>query len=116
MDDIREKLDKEIEARLDKLSTMDNKVEREEEISQIVDLYKLRLDDKKLDNEKDVQTFGRKFKLALETAGLVVPNGILIFSIAKGFLFEKEGVFVRSDTLRRLLGSVKPSRFVKMFR
>ena len=112
MDDIREKLDEEIDARLEKLKTIKSKEERAEEVRQLTELYKLRLDDKKLDNEKDIQARNRK----LETAGLIIPNGILVGTIIAGFFYEKNGVFVRSDTLRRALNFVKPSRFIKMFR
>ena len=112
MDDIREKLDEEIDARLERLKTIKDEGVRAEEVRQLTELYKLRLDDKKLDNEKDIQAKNRK----LETAGLIIPNGILVGTIIAGFFYEKNGVFVRSDTLRRALNFIKPSRFIKMLR
>ena len=116
MDDIREKLDDEIRAQLELLSKTKDKGERTEITANLSNLYKMRLDDKKLDNENDNQAYGRKAKLRLDIAGLIIPNSILLGSVVAGYIFEHGGVFVRSDTMKRILGSIKPSRFIRMFK
>ena len=103
MDDIREKLDAEIDARLERLKTIKDEGIRAEEVRQLTELYKLRLDDKKLDDEKDIQAKNRR----LETVGLIIPNTIdtvvSIIGLPVSFIVSLiSSVYGRSSIVRRL--------------
>lgn len=116
MDNIQKTLDDQIEADLQSLSkTKLGGDDRKAATDQVARLYQLRLDEKKLEHEHEVQTFGRAIKLVLEGAGIIVPNGVALYSVWKSMKIEAEGV-IKTDTARRALSWIRPVKFMKLFK
>lgn len=116
MDNIAKKLDEQIEKDLDELAKKKlGGDERKDVQEQIAELYSLRLEEKKLEHDRDAQVWGRKTKMILDGLGLAIPNGIALYSILKVMKFEETG-FVKTFSARRILGWVKPTKFLKMFK
>lgn len=117
MDDVRETLDRRIQESLENLNdrTRLSGSDRSEMVKEVATLYNLRLEEMKLEQKKDAESFARKYKLGLETASIVIPSATVLYSVIKGFQFEKEGTIV-SSTMRRVLNYVKPDRIVKFLR
>jgi len=116
MDNIAKKLDEQIEKDLDELAKKKlGGDERKDMQEQIAELYSLRLEEKELEHDRDAQVWGRKTKMVLDGLGLVIPNGIALYSILKVMKFEETG-FVKTFSARRILGWVKPTKFLKMFK
>ena len=116
MDDITETLDDRIRTVLEEISK--NKIGSEQcerAINQVVDLYRLRLEEQKIESEREDKNYARKFKLGLQTAGLIVPNAIALGTVLMGFNFEKTGV-LKSRTMQKVLGWVKPGNLVRLFK
>lgn len=116
MDDIIENLNDRIREGLIEITYCEpDSEDRRKAISNVVDLYRLRLEEKKIDLDKEDKLYARKFKLGLQTAGLVVPNAIVLISVLMGYNFEKTGV-LKSRTMQKALGWVKPTNLVRMLK
>lgn len=116
MDDITETLDDRIRTGLEEISK--NKIGSEQcerAINQVVDLYRLRLEEQKIESEREDKKYARKFKLGLQTAGIIVPNAIALGTVLMGFNFEKTGV-LKSRTMQKVLGWVKPGNLIRLFK
>lgn len=116
MDDITETLNDRIRKGLEEVEkTKIGTEERKCAVNNVVDLYRLRLEEEKIDSERDDKLYARKYKLGLQTASVAVPNAIALGTVLLGFHFEKTGV-LKSRTMQKVLGWVKPSNLVKLFR
>lgn len=116
MDDVQKALDKELMERFKEVNTYAPEYpERKAMTEDLVKLYQLRIEEKKVDQQIESTRFARKFKLGLETASVVIPSATVIYSVVKGFEFEKTGSIV-SSTMRRVLGYVKPDKIARIFR
>lgn len=116
MGNIAKKLDEQIETDLEELSQMTLGSETREKMQdQFVELYNLRLNEQRQEREHEAQVWGRKLKLALDALGLMVPNGIALYSVIKVMKFEETG-FVKTFSGRRVLGWIKPIKLLKLFK
>lgn len=116
MDDISEALDQQISNDLAKMAEHDPGSEERKKIqNQVSELYKLRIEERKHEADIESQNWARGVKLALEAAGLVVPNGVLVWSVVKCLKFESEGI-VKAGVTRRVLNMIKPGRLLKLIR
>lgn len=135
MSNISEKLDENIERSLDKIASLDiGSKEMSSAIDQTVQLHKLRMDELKLESEvsdknarrifetqnrssdelaRDEELRERKkerwFKVGVAAAELVLPLALYGWLSYVGYAREFDGV-VTSDTLKRVLNSIKPKR------
>lgn len=129
--DIKTKLEEEIQRELEKLSTLDpGSKEHAAAADTLVTLYKLNMDElendrafmKKCDHERieereialknaqlEEQIKDRYFRLGIEAAGLVLPLMFYAFWMRRGFKFEETGTFT-STTFRGLFNKFKPTR------
>lgn len=134
-EEIKELLDEEIKSRIENLGTASPGTDEDNDaVSNLNTLYKLRLEEKKIDadvddknarrvqeNEKNEREFDLKeqqadeekkqtiVKLVLGTCEIVVP---LIFSahwLKRGFKFEEDGILT-STTMRGLFNGIFPKK------
>lgn len=116
MDDVQKALDKELMDRFKEVNSYAPEYpQRKTMTDDLVKLYQLRIEEKKVDQDIESARFARKFKLGLETASIVIPSATVIYSVVKGFKFEETGSIV-SNTMRRVLGYIKPDKIIKMIR
>lgn len=116
MDDVQKALDKELMDRFEEVNSYAPEYpQRKTMTDDLVKLYQLRIEEKKVDQDIESARFARKFKLGLETASIVIPSATVIYSVVKGFKFEETGSIV-SNTMRRVLGYIKPDKIIKMIR
>ena len=116
MDDITETLNDRIRKGLEEVDrTKIGTEERKSAVNNVVDLYRLRLEEEKILSDREDRFYARKFKLGLQTASVAVPNAIVLGTVLLGFHFEKTGV-LKSRTMQKVLGWVKPSNLVKLFK
>lgn len=116
MDEIERALDERIMKDLKALNEKDFKPEeRKEAIEQLSKIYRLRLDEKQIDNENESRNWGRKLKMGLEVAGIAIPNGVVVWSIIKTFQEDAKGI-IPSQTTRRVIGWIKPQKLLKIFK
>lgn len=116
MDSIAEKLDKMVDEDLTELSQMTLGSETRKEMQkQFIEMYELRLEDKKAEQERKVQSIDQKIKIIFNALGLAIPNGIALYSVIKVMEFEEKG-FVKSFSGRRVLGWIKPLNLLKMLK
>lgn len=134
-EEIKELLDEEIKSRIENLEIVSPGTDEDNDaVSNLNTLYKLRLEEKKIDadvddknarrvqeNEKNEREFDLKeqqadeekkqtiVKLVLGTCEIVVP---LIFSahwLKRGFKFEEDGILT-STTMRGLFNGIFPKK------
>lgn len=116
MDDIAKNLEEQLQRDLDEISKQElGSDERKVKQTQMADLYRLKIEEEKLEHEKEQQLWDRKFKMIFEGLGIAIPNGIALYSVLKVMKFEETG-FVKSFSARRILGWVKPGKILKMFK
>lgn len=116
MDDIAKSLDEQIQNDLQKIATQELGGEkRKAQQSQLAEMYRLRLEEKKVEHEHEAQKLDRGLKAIFETLGIVIPNGIALYSVLAVMKFEETG-FVKTFSARRILGWVKPGKILKMFK
>ena len=116
MDDITETLNDRIRKGLEEVDrTKIGTEERKSAVNNVVDLYRLRLEEEKILSDREDRLYARKFKLGLQAASVAVPNAIALGTVLLGFHFEKTGV-LKSRTMQKVLGWVKPSNLVKLFK
>lgn len=116
MDEIEKALDERILKDLDALN--ENKFkpdERKEAIDQLAKMYRLRLDEKQIESEKESRNWGRKFKMGLEVAGIVIPNSVVVWSVLRSFKEDAKGI-IPSNVTRRTIGWIKPQKLLKIFK
>lgn len=113
MDNITEKLNELVDEDLDELKKMTLGSETRKEMQrQFVELYELRLEERKAEEERKVQSIDQKAKFIFDALGLVIPNGIALYSVIKVMKFEETG-FVKTFSGRRILGWIKPLNLIK---
>lgn len=116
MDEIKDSLDKQISEDLEKISRQELGDEsRKESINQVVELHRMRIEEKKLEQESRAREEDRKIQTKLDVAGLVIPNTILLGSFIAGFVIESNGV-ISGKTFERILRYIKPEKLIKFFR
>lgn len=114
MDNITEALNKQIKEDFDDIArTAVDSEQRERSTANLVQLYRLRLEEQKLQQEREQQVWANRIKTAIDIAGLIVPNGIALYSVMKVMRFETEGV-LKTSTSRRVIGWIRP--VTKMFK
>lgn len=131
MGNISEKLDENIERSLDKIASLDiGSKEMSLAIGQAVQLHQLRMDEHKLKSEeirrisetqqesldviaRDEDLRERKkdrwFKVGVAAAEIILPLALYGWLSYVGYAREFDGA-VTSDTLKRVLNSIKPKR------
>ncbi len=124
MDEIYAKLNDGIGKHLDELAKFDvGSSEMSKAIDDVAVLYKLRIEEEKIElerervaaekSEKDKHTIFDKKKLIIDTAiagaELILPLTVYGVLSYIGFAREFDGV-VSSDTLKRVLNSIKPKK------
>lgn len=128
MDEIKEMLDEEIKEEIENLSNFElGSNEASDAVDNLVELYKLKLDQMKMEKEFYEQTDAREseeefkniqiqeqridryVKIGLETAGIVLPMIFYASWMKKGFKFEETGTFT-SNTFRGLFQKFKPTK------
>lgn len=129
--DIKGLLNEEIKMELSALEGLTpGSDEHAEAVDTLVKLYKLKIEESKLENEfeekrerrsmdendlmfKEIQAgeqkIDRYLKLAVEMAGIVLPLIFYAVWMCKGFEFEKKGTFT-STTFRGLFNRFKPTK------
>lgn len=123
-DDIRKKLEEEIERGLDELTHyVPGSETKTAAIEDLAKLYRLKLDEEKKDleifvaeqnrqqekkSEEDLK-FERYFKIGLDLANLILPLGFYWIWMKRGFKFEEKGTF-GSNTFRELFRWFRPTR------
>lgn len=134
-EEIKKLLDEEIKSRIENLATVSPGIDEDNDVvSNLNTLYKLRLEEKKIDadvddknarrvqeNEKNEREFDLKeqqadeekkqtiVKLVFGTCEIVIP---LIFSahwLKRGFKFEEDGILT-STTMRGLFNGIFPKK------
>lgn len=116
MDKITEALDKQIEEDLNEIAqmTVDSEI-REKATSNFRQLYQLRLEEQRLQQQREQAEWGRKIQLGLDVVGMVLPSGITLFSLMKVLQFEKTGEIITSDAGRKVLGWIRPEKIIRKF-
>lgn len=135
MSNISEKLDESIERSLDKIASLDvGSKEMSTAIDQAVQLHQLRMNERKFESEerdKSVRHFTetqkesldaiardeelrerkkeRWFKVGVAAAEIILPLALYGWLSYVGYAREFDGT-VTSDTLKRVLNSIKPKR------
>lgn len=131
MGNISEKLDENIERSLDKIASLDiGSKEMSLAIDQAVQLHQLRMNERKLESEeirrisetqkesldiiaRDEDLRERKkdrwFKVGVAAAEIILPLALYGWLSYVGYAREFDGA-VTSDTLKRVLNSIKPKR------
>lgn len=129
--DIKSKLEEEIQRELEKLSTLDpGSKEHKDAADTLVTLYKLNIEEteaersfmKKCDHERieerelslknaqlEEQVKDRYFRLGIEAAAIVLPLIFYATWMRRGFKFEETGAFT-STTFRGLFSKFKPTK------
>jgi len=116
-DEIKKKLDKEIERELDELGHTSPKDEGYGAATDRLDkLYKLKIEDAKAENEvlntnqqlADAKK-DRWIKLAVDAAGIVLPLAFYGIWMRRGLEFEKDGSYT-SATFRGLINRFRPTK------
>lgn len=127
-DDVRNLLEEEIITEIKALSSIQSgSKEKSEAIDDLVQLYKLRIEETKLEDERGFkseqsicekklkaaqfreQVLDRYYKTAIEAAGIVLPLIFYAVWMRKGFKFEEDGTFT-STTFRGLFSRFKPTK------
>ena len=123
-EEIKKKLEQEIESQIELLSTLESgSEERTAVLNELEILFQLDLDTMKVNHEhvekllendikqeqlKD-QYKDRYLKVGIEAAGIVLPLVFYAFWMQKGFKFEEKGIYT-SSTFRGLWNRFKPTR------
>ena len=130
-EDARELLEGEIKSQIQNISSMPNGTEEKTRaIDNLVKLYKLKLDETKIEMEHDEKEFEatdrslehdlkknqfdeqikeRYFKLGIAAAELLIPLIFYGIWMRKGFKFEENGTYT-STTFRNLFNRFKPTK------
>lgn len=134
---IKSMLDEAIETELKGLSAMDSKDGKSDKIDDLTQLYKMRIEEIKLENdleekrarremeEKQIENCKneeraksdqfkeeiktRYIKMAIESAGIILPMIFYASWMRKGFKFEETGTFT-STTFKGLFNRFKPTK------
>lgn len=124
MDKIKDLLNEEIQRQFKDLASFaPGSKEKDMAVDTLTKLYKLKIEESKMENEEDARIFDgiskseekaerikdQYFKYGLEAAGLVLPLLFYATWMKKGFKFEETGTFV-STTFRNLFSRFKPTR------
>ena len=121
MDKIKDLLNEEIQRQFKDLASFaPGSKEKDMAVDTLTKLYKLKIEESKMENEEDARIFDGiskseekaeriKDQYGLEAAGLVLPLLFYATWMKKGFKFEKTGTFV-STTFRNLFSRFKPTR------
>lgn len=127
----RELLEEEIKSQIQNLSSMPNGTEEKTQaIDNLVKLYKLKLDETKIEMEHDEKEFeatdrslehdlkknqfdeqikDRYFRLGIAAAELLIPLIFYGIWMRKGFKFEETGAYT-STTFRNLFNRFRPTK------
>lgn len=111
MDETKDMLTRQIEAEIEKLSTMeDGSEEKTATVNGINQLYRLKLEETRMEIEFDNQQRTQKINYILEGAKVVtgIASGIIIpvVFLRKGFKFEETGTYT-SKTFQTLFNKFK---------
>ncbi len=124
MDEIKNLLNEEIQKQFKDLTSFTpGSKEKDTAVDTLTKLYKLKLEENKLENEEDARVCDglikseeknervrdRYFKFGLEAAGIILPLIFYATWMNRGFRFEETGTFV-STTFRNLFSRFKPTR------
>ena len=110
MDDIRNGLNEAIFRELENLkNTAPGTEEYEETIANLDKLYRLRIDEDTVGNEKEKNRMERYFRLGVDIFGIIAPIMFYRHWLKKGFEFEEKGA-ITSTTFRSLTKWFKPVR------
>ena len=124
MSEIQNLLDEEIVRRLKGLNDMESgSKENGVAIEDVEHLFKMRVEEKKLNSELEsnareerdklvenaARAKDRYIRLGLDVAGLILPLMFYGIWMAKGFKFEESGTFT-STTFRNLFNRFKPTK------
>lgn len=112
MDEMLEKLDREIDAQIENLSQLENGTEEKERATQhLTELMKMR---ETIENDKTAAKQNKKISvvdLVIKGAGVVVSGIALVSNVwlaVQGFDFEREGSFT-SKTMNNLMSKINRS-------
>lgn len=112
MDEMLEKLDREIDAQIENLSQLENGTEEKERATQhLTELMKMR---EAIENDKTAAKQNKKISvvdLVIKGAGVVVSGIALVSNVwlaVQGFDFEREGSFT-SKTMNNLMSKINRS-------
>ena len=116
-DDIRTLLDEVIKSEIKNLNTLTpGSLEHEKAAEDIAKLYKLRIDEAKLDSDecekrdqKSERAIDRYIKLGVEIAGIILPLVFYGNWMRAGFEFESKGAFT-STTFMGLFRHFRPNK------
>lgn len=116
MDNIAKSLEEQLQKDLEEIEQQDlGSDARKAKQAQMIDLYRLKIEEDKLALEKEQKQWERTSKTIFDTLGIVVPNSIALYSVLKVMKFEETG-FVKTFSARRILGWVKPGNIMKLFK
>lgn len=108
--DIKQMLDEEIRDEITNLNALEPGTEEHSKAADTVaKLYKLKVEDDKIDKETSEQVKNRYLKYGLEAAGIIVPLIFYGIWMNKGFKFEETGTFT-SSTFRGLFNRFRPTK------
>lgn len=112
MDDMLEKLDREINTQIENLALMENGTQEKERATQhLTELMKMR---ETIENDKTAAKQSRRFNMAdlvVKGVGVVVSGVALVSNVwlaIQGFDFEREGTFT-SKTMNNLMSKINRS-------
>lgn len=124
---VKELLEKSITNEFENLESLVTDDDRKQAINNIVNLYKLYIDETKIENEylikvgeqemkaeqfnKEIekQLTERQLRIIMEAAGITLPLLFYAVWMKKGFKFEETGVFT-STTFKGLFNKFKPTK------
>lgn len=117
MDDLSRKLDEEINRELVDMYLQDPDAEGYSAATErLAKLYKLRLEEREADSEIEIKSqqlkeakTDRWFKVAIDSAGIVLPMVFYAVWMKRGFKFEETGTFT-SGTFRQLFSRFRPTK------
>lgn len=124
MVETKDLLEKEIESQIQSLSTMESgSQEKASAVDDVAKLYKLKLEEAKLDKEYEEKWHNRaenqvvfedesrlkKLRLVLDAAGIAAPLIFYGVWMGRGLKFEETGAFT-SSTFRGLINKFKPTK------
>ena len=107
MNEVREKLDGEIDRRLDSLA--EDSAGDAEKVDALSKLYALKIEEDAKQREAKGALQDRLMKLGIGTAEIVLPLIFYTVLFQAGLKFEEEGA-VQSFFLKNLVGKIRPTK------
>lgn len=110
MEDVKRNLEDEVQSLIEMLDYLDSTTEEYKQVSERLNtLYKLKLEEEKINQDRKDKKIDRFFKYVFEGIGIGAPLMFYGIWMKRGFKFEETGVF-KSKTFTDLIKFFKPKK------